>query len=67
MFLKDRLGLYLYGVASILEATLNLILYMTCLDKFKVFDFSFPIYFWYTDKILKKDFLEDARRKSQDM
>jgi len=67
LFLKDRIGLYMYGVASILEATLNLIMYITCLDKFKVFDFSFPLYFWYTDTILKKDFIEDARRKSQNM
>jgi len=66
-FLKDRLGLFVYGVASILESTLNLIMYITCLDKFKVFDFSFPLYFWYTDVILKRDFLEDTRRKSQDI
>jgi len=66
-FLKDRLGLFVYAVASILESTLNLIMYITCLDKFKVFDFSFPLYFWYTDVILKRDFLEDTRRKSQDI
>lgn len=63
-FLLKRLGLLLYGFASLLESILNIVLYVTFLDNLvKVFDFSIPFYFWWSDRVLKTGFLRDIKKE----
>lgn len=59
--IKNRIGLILYGLFSAVEGLLNTILYVFYLDKFKVFDFSMPFYFWWSDKVLKTNYLKGLR------
>lgn len=65
-FLLKRLGLLLYGFASLLESILNIILYVTFLDNVRnqVFDFSVPFYFWWCDKVLKTGFLKAIKKEN---
>jgi hypothetical protein len=62
--MRERIGLLLYGILSTIEGVLNTLLYITFLDKvFGVFDFSLPVYFWYTDRFLKTNFLKKIKNE----
>jgi len=62
-FIAKRIGLALYALLSIVESLINLILYLTFLDKIiKPIDWAFPFYFTYTDKILKNHYLNSLKK-----
>lgn len=64
-FILQRLGLWMYGFASLLESVLNIILYITFIDNLvKVFDFSIPFYFWWSDRVLKGEYLNKLRKEN---
>ena len=65
-FILKRLGLILYGFASLLESVLNIVLYVTFLDNLRnrVFDFSIPFHFWWSDRVLKASFLDNLRKEN---
>lgn len=61
-FILERVGLYVYGVISIVESILNLLLYVTMLDKIITpVDWSFPFYFKYTNSVLKGYYLDSLK------
>lgn len=63
-FLLKRFGLIVFGLLSILEAVLNTVLYVTFLDKIiPAFDFSFPFYFNYTNKVMKSQFIANQKKE----
>lgn len=56
------IGLVTYGVLSVIESLINLILYLTFLYKFvPVSDFSLPFYFWFSNKYLKKSYIKSIQ------
>ena len=60
-YLISRIGLFYYGILSIVEAFWNMVMYILNLDlisKKVIADFSIPLYFKYTDKFQKKGFLQ---------
>ena len=60
---KQRLGLLVYGLLSIVESIGNTLLYISHLDLFvKPFDWAFPFYFWYTNKFLKGVYITNLKR-----
>jgi len=61
-YLLKRLGLFIYGGISILEAMANFCLYVTHLDLFiKPVDWAMPFYFWYVNKFLKGNYIANLR------
>jgi hypothetical protein len=65
--LKMRLGLLIYGGLSVLEGILNSILYLTFLDKIMpVADFSLPFYMWWSDKVLKYNWLKGMKEQNKE-
>lgn len=61
-YLIKRIGLFIYGIASIIESVANTILYVTHLDIIrKPFDLAMPFYFWYTNKFLKGAYIANLR------
>ena len=66
--MKSHFGLLLFGVTSVIESIINLFLYVTFLYKFMpVCDFSFPIHFWYCDRVLKSGYLNKIKHNGQDL
>jgi len=61
-----RLGLILFGIATIVESVVNLFFYLTFLDKLMVLDISLPFWTWYTNKFLKKGFLRRMKKENPD-
>ena len=63
-YLINRIGLFIYGIASIIESVANTILYITHLDVVrKPFDWALRFYFWYTNKFLKGRYIANLRRQ----
>lgn len=63
--MKKRLGLIVYGILSVLESCINLILYLTFLDKvFSVVDISVPFWVKYCNQVLKSDFLKELKKNN---
>ena len=63
-YLIKRIGLFIYGIASIIESVANTILYITHLDVVrKPFDWALPFYFWYTNKFLKGSYIANLRNQ----
>ena len=61
-YLIKRIGLFIYGIASIMESVANTLLYVTHLDLVrKPFDWALPFYFWYTNKFLKGAYIANLR------
>jgi hypothetical protein len=60
-YLKNRVGLIIYGILSMVEGLLNTLLYITHLDKIKVVDISMPFYFWWSDNILKTNYIRSLK------
>jgi len=60
--MKKHIGYLIYGVLSVVESLINLILYTTLLYKIiKVADFALPIHFSYCNKFLKKDYINSIQ------
>tara|TARA_Y100001938_G_C8025642_1_gene397856 strand:+ start:743 stop:946 length:204 start_codon:yes stop_codon:yes gene_type:complete len=63
-YILKRFGLIVYGFLSVVESLLNLVLYVTNLDKLiSSFDVSLPFYFWYTNKFLKGTYITNLKDK----
>jgi len=61
-YLLKRLGLFIYGGISVLEALANFGLYLTHFDLFiKPVDWAMPFYFWYVNKFLKGNYIANLR------
>jgi len=62
-YLAKRIGLFIYGIISILESTANLVVYIAHLDTIiKPVDLAMPFYFWYTNKFLKGSYISNLKK-----
>jgi hypothetical protein len=62
-YLLKRIGLFIYGIISVLESVANFSLYISHLDFFiKPVDWAMPFYFWYVNKFPWAGHLEEKRR-----
>ncbi len=67
-FIIKRIGLLIYGFLSIVEALLNTVIYITCLDVFfPPIDMAFPVYFKYVNKFLKGTYLANLKNNGKDI
>ena len=63
-YLLKRIGLFIYGIVSVVEAVANFALYITHLDIFiKPVDWAMPFYFWYTNKFIKGSYISNLKHK----
>lgn len=63
-YLIKRLGLFIYGIISVLESLANFAIYVAHFDFIiKPVDWAMPFYFWYTDKFLKGTYIANLKRK----
>lgn len=63
-FFTKRVGLFCYGLLSILESVANFVAYILHLDLIiKPLDFAMPFYFWYTNRFLKGTYIADLKQK----
>ena len=63
-YLIKRIGLFIYGLLSIIESVANTLLYIAHLDVLREpFDWALPFYFWYTNKFLKGSYIANLRRE----
>lgn len=61
-FILKRIGLFIYGTLSILESSINMLLYVTFLDTVVTpVDWAFPFYFKYVDQLLKGNYLSNLK------
>ena len=63
-YLLKRIGLFIYGIISVLESVANFALYISHLDFFiKTVDWAMPFYFWYVNKFLKGSYIANLKDK----
>ena len=63
-YLLKRIGLFAYGILSLLESVANFTIYITHLDFIiKPVDWSMPFYFWYVNKFLKGTYIANLKDK----
>jgi len=63
-YLIKRVGLFIYGILSIIESVVNTILYISHIDLCrKPFDMAMPFYFWYVNKFLKGTYIANLKDK----
>lgn len=63
-YLLKRIGLFIYGIISVLESVANFSLYISHLDFFiKPVDWAMPFYFWYVNKFLKGSYIANLKDK----
>ena len=63
-YLLKRIGLFIYGIISVLESMANFALYTSHLDFFiKPVDWAMPFYFWYVNKFLKGSYIANLKDK----
>lgn len=63
-YLIKRLGLFAYGIISILESMANFAIYITHLDFIiKPVDWAMPFYFWFTNTFLKGTYIANLKKK----
>tara|TARA_R100001460_G_scaffold7006_2_gene18134 strand:+ start:6645 stop:6857 length:213 start_codon:yes stop_codon:yes gene_type:complete len=61
-YILKRIGLFIYGGISVLEAFANFFLYISHLDfVIKPVDWAMPFYFWYINKFLKGNYIANLR------
>ena len=61
-YLIKRIGLFIYGILSIIESVANTILYIAHIDVLREpFDWALPFCFWYTNKFLKGTYIANLR------
>jgi hypothetical protein len=63
-YLIKRVGLFIYGILSIIESVVNTLLYISHIDLCrKPFDMAMPFYFWYVNKFLKGTYIANLKDK----
>ena len=63
-YLIKRVGLFGYGIVSVLESLANFALYVTHLDLFiKPVDWAMPFYFWFVNRFLKGSYISKLKDK----
>ena len=63
-YLIKRIGLFIYGILSIIESVVNTLLYISHLDLCrKPIDMAMPFYFWYVNKFLKGTYIAKLKDK----
>ena len=63
-YLIKRIGLFIYGILSIIESVVNTLLYISHLDLCrKPIDMAMPFYFWYVNKFLKGTYIANLKNK----
>ncbi|MAK50997.1 MAG: hypothetical protein CMG85_17395 [Marinobacter sp.] len=63
-YLLKRVGLFGYGLVSMLESLANIVIYITHLDfLIKPVDWAMPFYFWYVNKFMKGTYISNLKEK----